>query len=118
MIASQDANEKLITIQQIQQLTNLLEQAKQNTIPIKETTKILGIAAKLNFFQAPTQTVLTNSNAKNLMIYDSPHFGKRLIDHPQIEADLYEDELSELSKSRQPSLNMIADFFKGFHYIN
>lgn len=117
-IANQDTNGQLITIQKMQQLTTLLEQAKQNVNIIKDATKILGIAAQLSFFHAPTQTILTNSSAKNLIIYDSPHFGKRLIDHPQIEADLYEDELSELSKSRQPSLNAIVDLFKGFHYIN
>ncbi|MEA5596802.1 pentapeptide repeat-containing protein [Rivularia sp. UHCC 0363] len=118
MIASQDKNGQLITIQQMQQLNNLLEQAKANANSIKDATKILEIAARLNFFQAPTQTILTNTSAKNLTIHDSPHFGKRLIDHPQIEADLYEDELSELSKSRQPSINAIADFFKGFHYLS
>ena len=118
-IASQDPNEQVINIQQMQQLTNLLEQAKQNSNTIKDATKVLRIAAQLSFFQAPTQTILTNSSAKNVIIYDSPHFGKRLIDHPQIEAATYEDEdeLSELSKSRQPCLNMIVDFFKGFHYI-
>ncbi len=117
-IASQDTTGQLITLGQMQKLTSLLKQAMQNVKIIKNATKILGIAAKLNFFQAPTQTILTNTSAKNLMIYDSPHFGKRLIDHPQIEAALYEDELSELSKSRQPSINAIADFFKGFHYLN
>jgi uncharacterized protein YjbI with pentapeptide repeats len=120
MIASQDTNEQLLKIQEIQELTNSLEQASQNLNIIKNATKILQIAAKLKFFQAPTQTILTNSSAKNLIIYDSPHFGKRLIDHPQIEPTLYEneDELSELSKSRQPSLNTIVDFFKGFHYLD
>ncbi|MCJ8281464.1 MAG: pentapeptide repeat-containing protein, partial [Rivularia sp. ALOHA_DT_140] len=118
MIASQDSSEILINIQQIQQLTSSFEQIIHNANVIKYSTKILGIAAKLNFFKAPTQTVLTNSSAKNLIIYDSPHFGKRLIDHPQIETDLYDDEFSEISKSKQPSLNTILDFFKGFHYIN
>jgi uncharacterized protein YjbI with pentapeptide repeats len=118
MITSQDKNGQLITIQQMQRLTNLLEKATKNANSIKDATKILGITAKINFFQAPTQTILTNSSAKNLMIYDSPHFGKRLIEHPQIEAELYEDELSELSKSRQPPIKAFQDFFKGFHYIN
>ncbi|AFY55267.1 putative low-complexity protein [Rivularia sp. PCC 7116] len=118
MIARKDIDERLISAQKIHQLTILLEQAMQNVNLIKDATKILGIAAKLNFFQAPTQTILTNSSAKNLIINDNPHFGKRLIDHPQIEADLYEDELSELAKSRQPTLAMVEGFFKGFHYIN
>ena len=117
MIASHDKNGQLITIQQMQELTSLLEQAMGNVNTIKKNTKVLGIAAQLNFFQAPTQTIITNSSAKNLTIYDNPHFGKRLIDHPQIEADLYDDEFSELSKSRQPSLNTMIDFFKGFHYL-
>lgn len=118
IITSQDENAQLITIQQMQRLTNLLEKANQNANLIKDGTRILEITAKLNFFQAPTQTILINSSAKNLIIYDSPHFGKRLINHAEIEAALYNDEFSELSKSRQPSLNGIMDFFKGFHYIN
>ena len=111
MIAKEDTNEQFINIQQMQKINNLLEQANQNSDSIQNATKILKIAAKLNFFQAPTQTILTNSSAKNIILYDNPHFGKKLIDHPQIEAALYEDELSELSKSRQPSLNLILDFF-------
>ncbi|MEO0842303.1 MAG: pentapeptide repeat-containing protein [Cyanobacteria bacterium J06643_5] len=117
-IASPDNNNELINSQKMQQFITSLEQVMKNENMIKNTTKILGIAAKLNFFKAPTQTILTNSSAGNLIIYDNPHFGKRLIDHPQIETELYDDELSELSKSRQPSLKMIVDFFKGFHYFN
>ncbi|NJM22772.1 MAG: pentapeptide repeat-containing protein [Richelia sp. RM2_1_2] len=117
MIASQENHRQLISIQRMQQLMTRLDKARENADYIKGVTKILGIAAKLNFFQAPTQTILTNSSAKNLTVYDSPHFGKRLIDHPQIETDLDEDELSELSQSRQPSINASADFFKGFHYL-
>ncbi|MEM1394368.1 MAG: pentapeptide repeat-containing protein [Cyanobacteria bacterium P01_H01_bin.150] len=118
MITNQDNNKEFINHEQMQQLTTLLEQVVQDEKLVKSTTKILEIAAKLNFFQSPSQTILTNSSAKNLIIYDNPHFGKRLIDHPQIEADLYDDELTELSKSRQPSLSMVLDFFKGFHYLN
>ena len=118
MIASQDYQDKLISMQQMQKITSLLEQVIQNLDAIRDNTKTLGITAKLNFFKAPTQTILTNSSAKNLMIYDSPNFGKRLIDHSQIEASLYEDELSEISKARQPSLNKIIDFFKGFHHLH
>ncbi|MEL6165285.1 MAG: pentapeptide repeat-containing protein, partial [Cyanobacteria bacterium J06628_3] len=118
MITGQDNNHELINTQQMRQITTSFEQVIENENIIKNATKILEIAAKLNFFKAPTQTILTNSSAKNLMIYDNQHFGKRLIDHPQIEADLYDNELSELSKSRHPSLNTVIDFFKGFHYFN
>ncbi len=118
MIASQDTSEQVITAQQIRRISSLLDETMQNSNTIKNANRTLDIAAQLSFFKAPTQTILTNSSAKNLMIYDSPNFGKRLIEHPKIEADLYHDELSELSKSRQASLNMILDFFKGFHYID
>ena len=118
MITGKDNNHELINSQQMQQLTSSFEQVIENENIIKKSTKILEIAAKLNFFKAPTQTILTNSSATNLIIYDYQHFGKRLIDHPQIETDLYDNELSELSKSRHPSLNTVIDFFKGFHYFN
>ena len=118
IITSQDNNHELINSQQMQKITTSFEQVIENENIIKNSTKILEIAAKLNFFKAPTQTILTNSSATNLMIYDNQNFGKRLIDHPQIEADLYNNELSELSKSRHPSLNTVIDFFKGFHYFN
>ena len=117
IIANRDKHGRLMTIQQMQELTTLLEKVMHDANNIKDATRVLGIAAQLDFFQAPTQTILTNSSAKNLIVYDHPHFGKRLIDHPQIKASLYEDEFSELSKSRQPYLNAIVDFFKGFHYI-
>ena len=116
-IAGKDKDGQVITIAQMQQLIYLIEQTIENAHIIKNATKVLGIAAQLDFFKAPTQTIITNSSAKNLTIYDNPHFGKRLIDHPQIETSLYEDKFSELAKSRQPSLKTIIDFFKGFHYI-
>lgn len=118
MIKSEDTSQiGLKSTHIVQQLNKLLEQAKDNAAMIKKMKKILTLAEKLNFFQAPTQVVLTNSSTQNLVLYDSPNFGKRIINNSD-ESPYIDDESLELSKVITPSLGMIVDFIKGFHYMN
>lgn len=96
-------------------LTNLLEQAINNTIAIKNKKIIFDIAAKLNFFQAPTQTILTNSSAQNLILHEHPYFGKKIINRNDENTSIYEISSEALLIT---SLSMVVDFVKGFHYIS
>ncbi|MBD2386316.1 pentapeptide repeat-containing protein [Cylindrospermum sp. FACHB-282] len=102
----------------VKQLTLLIEEAISKANIIKQTKKNLEIAAKLNFVKVPTQTILTNSSAQTLMVYDNPYFGKRLINHSALSPLVYNEISSESTNNILPSSNMIMDFLRGFHPIS
>lgn len=60
---------------------------------------------KQNFFQAPTQTSLTNSSEQTLTIHYHPNFGRRLAN-------------SKPNRFTVPSPNKIVDFVDKFYYLN
>ncbi|MUG96516.1 hypothetical protein F7734_30930 [Scytonema sp. UIC 10036] len=119
MISGEDTSHQLgLRFQAIEKVNILLEQAIDNAAIIKKMKKILEITAKFKFFQAPTQIVLTNSSAQNLLLYDNPYFGKRFLNSSDDSHHIAYDNFTEVSKIITPSLSMIVDFFKGFHYIS
>ncbi len=101
----------------VKQLNTLLERAMNQAKTIKQMKKNIEVAAKLNFCKAPTQIVLTNSSAHTLIVYDHPNFGKRFINRSALNASAY-DISSDSTKNILPSLDIIIDFVKGFHYIS
>jgi len=102
----------------VKQLNMLLEQTMSKATTIKEMKKNLEVAAKLNFCKAPSQIILTNSSAQTLIVYDNPNFGKRFINRSSLNTSVYDDKSNEPTKYILPSLNMVIDFVKGFHYIS
>ncbi|MGF1939520.1 MAG: pentapeptide repeat-containing protein [Nostoc sp. ChiQUE02] len=112
------ANQDLKSPQMVKQLNNLIEQAMSQATTIKQTKKNIEVAAKLNFCKAPTQIILTNSSAHTLIVHDHPNFGKRFINRSALNASAYDDMSSESTKYILPSLDMVMDFVKGFHYIS
>lgn len=102
----------------VKQLNMLLDQAISKATTIKEMKKNLEVAAKLNFCKAPSQIILTNSSAQTLIVHDNPNFGKRFINRSSLNTSVYDDKSSESTKYILPSLNMVVDFVKGFHYIS
>jgi len=101
----------------LKQLSGLIEEARSNAATIKEMQKILEIAAKVNFFQTPTQTILTNSSAHTLIVHDHPNFGKKIINSRLINA-LHDEKSNTSANVIIPSVNTIVDFVKGFHDIS
>ncbi|MBG1265313.1 pentapeptide repeat-containing protein [Nostoc sp. WHI] len=112
------ANQDFKLPQMVKQLNILVEQAMSQATTIKPMKKNIEVAAKLNFCKAPTQIVLTNSSAHTLIVHDNPNFGKRFINRSALNASAYDDISSESTQYRLPSLNMVMDFVKGFHYIS
>ena len=102
----------------VKELNILVEQAMSQATTIKQMKKNIEIAAKLNFCKAPTQIMLTNSSAHTLIAHDNPQFGKRFINRSALNASAYDDISNEATKYILPSLNMVMDFIKGFHYIS
>ncbi|MBD2607835.1 pentapeptide repeat-containing protein [Scytonema hofmannii FACHB-248] len=98
------------------QLSALIEEARNNADVIRQMQKNLEIAAKLNFFQAPTQTILTNSSAHTFIVHDHPNFGKKFINRGATNGSYNENSNTSVNVIL-PSVNTIVDFVKGFHYI-
>ncbi|MEH2237415.1 pentapeptide repeat-containing protein [Nostoc sp.] len=113
------ANQDLKSPHMVKQLNILVEQAMSQATTIKQMKKNIEVAAKLNFCKAPIQIMLTNSSAHTLIVYDNPNFGKRFINRSALNASAYDDISHESIKyDILPSLNMVIDFVKGFHYIS
>jgi uncharacterized protein YjbI with pentapeptide repeats len=117
LLVNQDLK-SLKSHQLVKQLNILVEQSMSKTTTIKQMKKNVEVAAKLNFCKAPSQIILTNSSGHTLMVHDNPNFGKRFINRSALNASAYDDISSESTKYILPSLNMIMDFIKGFHYIS
>jgi len=98
----------LKSIKIVKQLIIFLSQAMRKAKIIEETKRNLEAAQKLNFFKAPTRTILTNSHSKNLTIYDSPQFGKKFTN---------DDYIPDESVYTIHDFPVIADFIKEFYYL-
>ena len=98
---------------QVKKLDQALEQCLTQANAIRTLKKFPGVLAKIGFFQAPTQTILTNSSAQTLLIHEHYHFGKKFAT-PNNSAD----DPSEATRFLLPPLNMLVDFVKDFHYID
>ncbi len=107
-----------VKTESLQQLNALLEKAKKNALAIKQLKNLWQITAKLKFFHAPTQTILTNSSASNLIVHYHTGFGKTFLEYCEVDASIYDEKFSETNNTTVPPLSTIVDFLKGFHYIS
>ncbi|MBW4556428.1 MAG: pentapeptide repeat-containing protein [Trichormus sp. ATA11-4-KO1] len=102
----------------VRQLTTLIQQAMNQAQTIRKIKRNLELAAKLTFCTTATQTILTNSSAQTLIVYDHPNFGKRFINSSEPDVTFLPDIASEATIATPPRLNMAVDFVKSFHYIS
>lgn len=101
----------------LQELDTMMNLANEKATAIKNNQAILNLTAKLKFFQAPTQTILTNSSNKNLIVYSHPNFGKYLTQSSQANFAFEDAFINEEDNIMTPTLNTVLDFMNGFHYI-
>ncbi|BCL33604.1 hypothetical protein NSMS1_00510 [Nostoc sp. MS1] len=112
------SSSRLKTPQRVKQLMSAIAQTITQAKTIRKTKKNLHLAAKLKFFQAPTQTILTNSSAQTLIVYENPNFAKRFINFTNTETGVLTDIYSESATYTLPGLNTLIDFVNSFHYVN
>lgn len=103
---------------QIQQLTRLIQEAISQGRIITQMKRNLELAAKLKFCRRPTQTILTNSSAQTLIVYDHPNFGKRFMNSSAPDMKFLPKISSEAATFIPPDVNMLVDFVNSFHYIS
>jgi hypothetical protein len=112
------SSSRLKTPQRVKQLMSAIAQTITQAKTIRKTKKNLHLAAKLKFFQAPTQTILTNSSAQTLIVYENPNFGKRFINSSDSDITILGDIYNEAATYPLPPLNTLIDFVNSFHYVN
>lgn len=98
-LQSQDVDKK-----RLQQLWTAMNEALAKVGELKTLLPNLNIDLRKNFFQFPTQTMLTNSNEQTLMVQIHPQFGKRL-------------NQEKANKFTLPAVKKLVDFIKSFYYL-
>ncbi len=102
----------------LQELKTIMKLAIEQAITIKSQQKILKLTEKIKFFQAPTQTILTNSSNKKLIVYSHPYFGRYFYHNPQLNYLLKNSLEEDKDNIIIPAFNTIIDFIKSFHHLN
>ncbi|MBZ8178973.1 MAG: pentapeptide repeat-containing protein [Oscillatoria sp. PMC 1051.18] len=112
-LQSQDRNVlSLRKYQRIKQISISLNRAiaKLNQFELPNLDRLPAESA--NFFQAPTQTVLTNSNDQTLEIYRRPVFGKRLMQQSNLYHRAKKTSQSRSSEATLPSVKTAIEFIR------
>ncbi|MGD1875403.1 MAG: pentapeptide repeat-containing protein [Mastigocoleus sp.] len=101
----------------INKLNKIIEEVIINVKSFQETKNHLKLAKKLDFFQSPTQMILTNSNAKTLIIHENNNFGKRFTARTDANISSYNDSKNDREIDSLPDVNKIISFIQSFHNI-
>jgi len=100
-----------------QNLNAMMDVAAKEAMAIRSKQKILKLAARINFFQAPTQTILINSSNKKLIVYSHPNFGRYLNHNSELDVSLEDSLANDEDRIITPSFNTVIDFIKSFHDV-
>lgn len=97
----------------LENVTNSLTEKLSQTFQIKLMKPALNIPKRLRFFQAPTQTVVSNSSDQTLPVYTHPNFGKHWVKSSNF-SDPDEINTIQSVKYSLPESSIICDFVKNF----
>ncbi len=99
----------LIDRQRIQDLKITLNEVISRLAPVKPLPLESFPQETAKFFQAPTQTILINSNEKPLEIYHHPDFGKHILLNSEYQSDNHE-KAETISQIQLPSNKTLIQF--------
>jgi uncharacterized protein YjbI with pentapeptide repeats len=103
-----------------QKRIELLIKALSQVIEQIDATDTLKMTPSLieqdQFFQAPTQTIITNSSAQSLNIYYHSAFGKHLMNQSR-SLESARNAIMQTPESTLPPLSTVIKFIKSFDYI-
>jgi uncharacterized protein YjbI with pentapeptide repeats len=100
----------------IKQLSTALSRAMSEVNNLDLFKTVPGLKVKESFFQAPTQTMLSNSSDQSLNLYHHPAFGKRFMTQPNLNSGMKPSAI-KLPESPLPAINLVIDFIKEFDYL-
>ena len=107
----------LVQMIESQEIRKMLGEAKEKVKEIKTSPTFSRIVQKGRFFQAPTQTVLTNSGDRTLDVHHHPNFGKRLI-HLSPNIGVPPGGLAGAPNLNLPPVSIVVSFIKGLHCLS
>ncbi len=100
----------------IRQLIKALSQAIAQIDAIKPLKLAPELIEQVNFFEAPTETVVTNSSNQTLNIYYHPAFGKHLMNQSSSQGRSKNVSM-QTPESTLPPLETVIEFIKAFDYL-
>jgi uncharacterized protein YjbI with pentapeptide repeats len=107
--ANQFKQLNLIDRQRMQELKITLNDTISRLAPIKPLPLESFPIETARFFQAPTQTILINSQDQSLEIYHHPNFGRHLVSNSELLSHNSE-ETEAIAKIKLPSLKTLIEF--------
>ena len=102
--------------EKIRQLVTLLSQTIEQVNGVNPSQVTPDRRTKVNFFQAPTHTLVTNSSDQTLDIYHHPDFGKHLMNQSRLPTD-FRSVLKPSPKGTVPPVGRVIEFIKAFDYV-
>jgi hypothetical protein len=104
-------------LRQIKQLSTALSQTihKVNEINLSAMTDTSEETQQ--FFEAPTQMALNNSNDQSLQVYYDPNFGKRFLPSSGSLKPTSTGTNMKATKFSLPSVEELVEFIEGFYYL-
>lgn len=104
-------------IKQIKQLSTALSQTIHAVNEMQRPPVTLTPNDNYNFFETPTQVLLTNSSDQSLQVYYDGSFGKRTIG-PSGSVKTATGTTMKATKFALPSMNNLVEFIDGFYYLD
>lgn len=101
----------------LKQLSTALNRTISQVGTIDLVQMVPGLKERAEFFQAPTQTVLSNSTDQTLNVYHHKAFGKRFMHQSNLLMG-YPNSSNQSLESSLPPLGTVVDFIKEFDYLD
>lgn len=117
--ALQTQSLKILTSVEQERVRNLITSFTQASkqIDALQCSKLApSLRSRVKFFQAPTNTTLTNSSTQTLKIYHHPAFGKHVVNRPSV-LDRPQHPAAQTPESTLPPVGRIVEFIKSFDYV-
>lgn len=102
--------------QRIRQLITALSQSIDQLDASDPLKVISGLMEPVQFLQAPTHTLVTNSRAQTLTVYYHPAFGKHLTNQ-SILLGGSKNSFMQTPESTLPPVSTVIEFIKSFDYL-
>ncbi|HEY9729641.1 MAG TPA: pentapeptide repeat-containing protein [Chroococcales cyanobacterium] len=99
--------------EQIERCTTALQNAIAQLEAINPLQVNSELLASNSFFQAPTNTMVTNSSDRSLSVYYHPAFGQPILNQPSLLSHFQTDSM-QTPETALPSLETIVEFIKAF----
>jgi hypothetical protein len=99
--------------EQIERCTTALQDAIAQLEAINPLQVNSDPLASNRFFQAPTNTMVTNSSDRSLIVYYHTAFGKPILNQPSLLSHLQHDSM-QTPETALPSLETVVEFIKAF----